>query len=220
MQDSNSPQAWARWAGALYLATNAAAIFAFVARGRLVAKGDPVQTVANIAASETLFRASIAGELLSVMGTIALTVALYAVLRPVARDLALLAAFWRLAENCVLACVALTSLAVLALLKTADGTALAYAFLQVHNWGFQIGFLFLGIGSALFSWLWWQSRLIPRAFAAWGMFASLLMAAVALLLIVRPDMLATITLYYMAPMGLYEIGLGLWLLFVGIRRPA
>ena len=81
-----------------------------------------------------------------------------------------------------------------------------------------VGFLFLGLGSAVFSYLWWKSRHIPRVIAGWGIFASLLMAVVSLALIMFPG-LAAIGMSYMMPMGLYEVGLGLWLLVKGIRVP-
>ena len=50
----------ARTVGFLYLFTNATAIFAFSARGKLIIPGNAVQTAANIAGSEQLFRFGIA----------------------------------------------------------------------------------------------------------------------------------------------------------------
>jgi len=46
------------------------------------------------------------------------------------------------------------------------------------------------------------------------------MAAVALAIIVSPAIFRTLGLAYMAPMGLYEIGLGLWLLIRGVAPAA
>ena len=181
--------------------------------------------MANLAQSATVYRASLALELVTVAGVIPLVVGLHAVLRSVAPNLALLAAFWRLMENAILAVLTLCSFLALALLtrgaalSAADPQllpALVTALLYVHTYGFQIGFLFLGLGSTLFSWLWWRSRLIPRWLAGLGLFASALMAAVALAIIVEPRVYGIVTMAYMAPMGLYEIGLGLWLVIKGI----
>ena len=146
-------------------------------------------------------------------------------LRPVAPNLALLATFWRLIENAVLALLTFASLLALALISRAAALsgdpqllpALVSALLYVHNFGFQVGFLFLGLGSTLFSWLWWRSRLIPRWLAGLGLFASALMALVALAIVIDPRVYSAVTMAYMAPMGLYEIGLGLWLLIRGIN---
>ncbi|HEV8579599.1 MAG TPA: DUF4386 domain-containing protein [Thermoanaerobaculia bacterium] len=216
----------ARLAGFLYLLTNATAIFAFAIRGRLIVRGDVVRTAKNIAASERLFRAGIVAELVTIAAVIMLIVALYVVLKPVSRNVALLAAFWRLAENFILVVVVLSEFAVLRLLgggdtlqavDTRELQALAYTFLRVYGDGFRIGFMFLGLGSAAFAYLWLKSRYIPRWLAALGLVASLLMAVVEMSVMVFPDLASVVGMAYMAPMGLFEIGGGLWLLIKGIR---
>jgi hypothetical protein len=221
-------QTAARLAGFLYLFTNATAILAFSLRGRLIVRGNAVETAANLAASETLFRLGTAAELVTVAGTMMLVAALYTVLRPVDRSVALLAVFWRLAENIVLATATLNALAALALLSGAEylrplGTAqlqaLAFTFLRVHGAGFNVGFLFLGLGSTVFSYLWLRSRYIPRALAGLGIFASLTMALVNLAVLVFPELRSVVGMVYMAPMGLYEFGLGFWLLAKRLRAP-
>ncbi len=219
-------QRWARTAGLLYLLTNATAVVMVWARGQVIVKGDAAATAANIVASERLFRIGIAFELLTVAGVIALVVALYAVLRTVSRELALMATFWRLMETAAFATITFSSFTVLALLGSdtylgpvavEQRAALAYSFLRVHNAGFQTGFLFLGLGSTMFAWLWWRSRYVPRVFAGLGIIASLIMVGAAISLIVAPAVMQRVGLAYMAPMGLFEIGLGLWLLVRGIR---
>jgi hypothetical protein len=226
--DRISRERWARLAGFLYLATNATAIYGFAVSGPFISRNDPTQTAANIAASETLFRSAVAAELVTVAGVIALIVALYVVLKPVDRNLALLGAFWRLMENCILAGITFTSLTALALMRGAtylqpmdaqQSHGLMFTLLRVHSYGFQVGFLFLGLGSALFSYLWLKSRYIPRWLALLGMFASLLMAVVALGIVLWPPLFGLVTMAYMAPMAVFEIGLGVWLLVKGIRIP-
>jgi Domain of unknown function (DUF4386) len=216
----------AKLAGFLYLLTNATAIFAFTVRGRLIVRGDAVQTARNIAASERVFRVGIVTELITVAAVIMLVVALYVVLKPINRNLGLLAVSWRLAENFTLAVVTLCEFAALRLLSGADHLqaldtkqlqALAYTFLRVYGDGFRIGFLFLGLGSTVFAYLWLKSRYIPRWLAAVGIFGSLVLATVELAILVFPDLAAVVGMAYMMPMGIFEIGLGLWLLVKGIR---
>lgn len=219
-------QRWARTAGLLYLLTNATAVVMVWARGQVIVKGDAAATAANIFASERVFRIGIAFELATVAGVVALVVALYAVLRKVSRELALMAAFWRLMETATFATITISSFTVLALLGTDDylgpvgadqRAALAYSFLRIHNAGLQVGFLFLGLGSTMFAWLWWRSRYVPRMLAGLGIVASLIMTVSALTYIIVPPVMQTVGPAYMAPMGLFEIGLGLWLLVRGIR---
>ena len=219
----------ARIAGLLYLLTNATAMFAFWVRGQVIERGDATETAANILASERLYRIGIAVELLTVAGVIPLVVALYVVLRPVGRGLGLLATFWRLAENFVLAVAPMCPLAALVLLDDSPFLAdidpgqlqaLAYALLRLHGSAFRIGFLFLGLGSTVFAVLWLRSRYVPRALAVLGIFASALLAAASAALLAFPGLLAGVGLAYMAPMGVFELGLGAWLLVRGIREPA
>jgi len=63
---------------------------------RLVVPGNAVDTARNIMAHETLFRINIACNLIYVMNVVVLLAALYVVLKPVNRNLALVAAFCRL----------------------------------------------------------------------------------------------------------------------------
>jgi Domain of unknown function (DUF4386) len=223
----NSQRIAAKIVGFLYLFTNATAIFAFSIRGKLIASGEAARTATNIAGSERLFRIGIANELITIVGVFALIWGLYVILNPIDRNLVWLATFLRLAENFVLAFVTVLELAVLALVKssaylqsfaTEQSQGLAYMFLRIYGEAFSIGFLFLGLGSAVFSYLWWKSRYIPRLLAGWGIFASLVMALMSLAIIVFPT-LSKLGLTYMMPMGLYEFGLGLWLLIKGIQAP-
>ena len=91
-----SPQTYARIGGILYLFIIVAALFGEVfVRGRLIVRGDAAATANNILGSETLFRVGLAGEMLTCVCDVALAMILYVLLKPVSRNLALLAAFLR-----------------------------------------------------------------------------------------------------------------------------
>ena len=217
----------ARIVGFLYLFTNATAIVAFTIRGKLIVPRDPAQTASNILASEGLFRIGIAFELITVAAVIMLVWGLYVVLKPINLNLVWLGTFWRLAENFVLAFIVVQEFATLSILTDAASShafsleqlhGLSQSFLHVYGDAFNIGFLFLGLGSAAFSYVWLRSRYIPRVLAVWGILASCVMAVMSLAIIVSPG-LAALGLTYMMPMGLYEFGLGFWLLIKGVRAP-
>lgn len=224
-----SQQKAARVAGLLYLLTNATAIFAFYARSRVMVRGDAVQTARNVDTFERLFRIGIVTELLTVAGVIVLVAALYTILKPIGRTLAMAATFWRLAENFVLAATTLNAFAILVLLNgdpylrpfdPAELQALAFAFIRLYGAGFRIGFVFLGLGSALFAYLWLQSRFIPRWLAVLGIAASLALAIAQMIIIVFPSAAPVLSMPAMAPMGVFEITLGVWLLVRGVRPEA
>ncbi|MBI2841104.1 MAG: DUF4386 domain-containing protein [Acidobacteria bacterium] len=219
----------AKVAGFLYLFTMAISVFSeSYVRGRLIVRGDAVQTAKNIVASERLFRISVAADLFMIAGVVVLVWTLYVVLKPINSNVALLAAFLRLVGDSIAAATIFNSFVALRLLSGADFLqafdteqmqVLARLFISGQGAGMGIAFLFLGLGSTVFSYLWFKSRYIPRALAAWGIFSSLLLAIGTLLFVVYPGLAAVVGLVYMVPMGIYEVGLGLWLLVKGIQPP-
>jgi len=202
------------------------AMFAeFYARGPLIVHGDVVQTAKNIAASQRLFRIGTVSDLITFAGDVILVWALYVVLKPVNRNVVILAAFWRLAECAIFALITLNDFVILRLLSGADYLrafdtkqlqTLAYTFAGAHDAGYLIGMVFFGLGSTVFAYLWFKSRYVPRALAALGIFASLVVAIVTLAIMVFPGLAAVVIPAYFAPIFIFEVTLGFWLLFKGI----
>jgi hypothetical protein len=221
-------RAAAKVVGIVYITAMATSMFAeLYARGPLMAGADAMKTAANIAASEGLFRLSSVIHVLTFASDVVIAVALYTILKHVNRNIALLAAAWRVADSAILASIIMSDFAVLRLLSAADYlktfnaeqlAGLARFFISVQAAGFQIGFVFLGLGSTVFSYLWLKSGYIPRGLAAWGIFASMLLAFGTLIIMLFPA-LGVVGLSYMAPMFFYEVGLGLLLLVKGLRTP-
>jgi hypothetical protein len=222
-------QTAARVAGFLYLAMMVTGLFAeFYARGPLIVPDDAAQTAANIAASDVLFRLGVVANLITFAGSIPLLLALYVLLEPVNRNVALLAVFWRLVETSVLAVVALNDFAALRLLSgagylravdTEQLQALARLFVGVQGDGYRIGLVFLGLGSTVFAYLLFTSRYVPRGLAAWGIFSSLVLVLVTLTIMVLPRLAPVVVPGYFGPIALFEVALGAWLLFKGVRAP-
>lgn len=93
-----SPRTYARVGGLLYLFIIVAAGFGEIfVRNRLIVWGDAASTANNILSSETLFRVGFASGMLTCACDVALAMILYVLLRPVNRNLSLLAASFRLA---------------------------------------------------------------------------------------------------------------------------
>ncbi len=214
----------ARLAGAMYLISMATAIFgeSFI-RGSLIVRGDATHTAQNIIGSERLFRIGIATDLATFTGVVVLIWALYVLLRPVDRNLALLAVLLRLVEVSIHYVSILFSLVALGFLNGADYLStfdasqlhsLARVAISAQGAGLNLGFVLVGLGSAVFAYLLLRSGYVPKALAAWGVFSSLLLTTSAVLLIVFPA-LGPVQLATMVPMGIYEVTLGFWLLLKG-----
>jgi hypothetical protein len=129
-----SPQTYARIGGILYLFIIVVGVFGeLFVRGRLIVPGDAAATANNIMGSETLFRVGLAGELLGYASSGALAIILYFLLKPVSRNLALLAAFLTITSNAVFGLNGLFHLAAVIVLG-APGRAIAASILSPTIW--------------------------------------------------------------------------------------
>ena len=149
-----SPQLYARIGGVMYLIIIVIGFCGeFFVRDKLVVSGDVTATANNIAASESLWRISIASELILLVCGVGLTLIFYVLLRPVNKDLALLAVFFNIVEFPIEAVSKLCLFAALFLSGNAEYLkafephqlhALVKLSLKLHDYGFGIDLVFFG----------------------------------------------------------------------------
>jgi Domain of unknown function (DUF4386) len=225
-----SPQFYARLAGWIYLVAMGLSMFtqAYVP-GRIIVPGDAAATARNLVASDLLFRAGIALDILIFVSDVVIAWAFYELLRTVDDGLARLGAFLRVADGAILAAVTLGGMVSVRLVSDADYLqsidphvlqGLARLFMGVRGLGLYIGFVFLGAGSTVFAWLLFKSRYVPRPLAGWGLFASPLLALGSLTALLSPWFATNASMASMVPMFFYEVPLGLWLVTRGVRSAA
>lgn len=225
-----SPQTWARIGGALYLFIIVAALFGeMFVRGRLIVRGDAAATAANILGSETLFRVGLAGEMLTCVFDVTLAVILYVLLAPVNRNLALLAAFQRLAFVAVYAVAKLFEVVALVALRDADSLkafepaqrqALAYLSLRIHGLGYGLALLFFGVCCVLFGHLIHRSGYLPRLLGVLLVIGGWGYVVFSLAQMLAPAFAARYLFpWVMLPAFPAELGLALWLLVKGVDVP-
>src|SRR5438309_9768923 len=163
----------AKVAGFTYLFTLPFVVFAnFAIHDRLIVPSNAAETARNIVAHERLFRVSIACDLIYCAGLVVLLTALYVILQPVNRGLALLAAFSRLVYALMWVLMTLNLFYALRLLSGADYLRVFEADLSTRFEQYYVGLLFWGLASAVCGYLWFKSEYIPRALAAFGVISS------------------------------------------------
>jgi hypothetical protein len=222
-----SPQTYARVGGILYLFIIVAALFAeaFV-RGSLIVPRDPEATARYILGSETLFRIGLAGEMLTCVCDVALAMILYVLLRPVNRNLALLAAFFRLTFIGIYGAAKLFEIAALAALGGTDYLKalnpqqlheLAYVSLKVHSLGYGASLLFFGVCCLLFGYLIHQSGYLPRTLGVLLVIGGTGYVVFSLAQMLAPAFSARYLFpWIMLPAFPAELGLALWLVVKGV----
>ena len=169
----------ARLAGLLYLIAMATGLFAeFYVRfpSSLIVSGDAAKTAGNITANELLYRIGIANNIITFAIDVVLIWALYVLLKPVSRNLALLAVFFRLVETTI-ACVAIIN-SYVAMQFLSDANHLkafdpeqiqALSILHdTYALTFIVVAIFLGLGSTIFNYLLFKSRYIPKGIGCLG----------------------------------------------------
>ena len=220
-----SLQTAARVAGFMYLLVIAIGVLNTVfVDSTLVVPGDDAATVGRIVAQGFRFRIGMAATLIMYAGVVVLSVALYAMLEPMNRSLALVALLLRSAEAMVGCATVLLSLLVAHLLER-EGIAapseagqvqrLVRLFLDVRTASLDIVLLLVGLGGAVFGYLLLRSSFVPAWLAGWGIFTYLSMVGLALLSITIPDHPVTIESVLYALGGSFELVIGLWLLVKG-----
>jgi hypothetical protein len=179
---------------------------------------------AGILANELLFRIGIACETAMYLLVLALSIALYIVLKRVDKNLALSALCFRFGEA-IIGAVSIILSGLIPLILLNKGPALDDSLLQTlievfinsRITALNIVLIFIGVGGTIFCYLFYISRLVPRVLAAWGIvtYTSMLILGFSNIIIPeRPDMIESILF---SAGALFEIVFGIWLLFKGVR---
>lgn len=219
-------QKYARAGGILGLVSFVAGGFgeAFVPSVLLVA-ADATATANNIIASNALFRAGFASYLVEGLCDVTLTLVLYALLRPVHRDLALLAAFFRLVGTAGFAVAELFYFSASPLVGGAQYlqtfspdqlNTLALLALKMSGYGAGIFMMFYGAGSVLLGYLIIRSAYLPRLVGVLLAIGGGGFVTKSFLEVLAPAYASPILLM---PAALAWLALTLWLLVRGVDVP-
>jgi hypothetical protein len=222
-----SPQVYARIGGVLYLVIIVIGFSSeFFVREKLAVSGDVTATANNIMASESLWRITIASALILLVCSIALTLILYVLLRPVNKTLALLAVFFNIVEFPIEAVSKLCLFAALFLSGNADYLkafephqlhALVKISLKLHDYGFGIDLVFFGFACLVYGYLLFRSGYFPRTLGVLMAIAGLSYLANSFTLILAPAYAGTISLILVLAL-IGELSLCLWLMVKGVNE--
>ena len=190
----NTQRFYARLAGFMYLLNYASSVFGSVIPESIKGSGNFAEKARRVLASEFLYRTALTSMAIGWVLIILLAFSLYVALSPVNKRLAQLALFLEIGQASVGAVTVIFSFVTLGL-YTAQPTglfqndqlqSLARIVESANLNGFNISMTFLAVGSTIFFYLFYKSRYVPRALAAWGVFASIVMLMVSVAMIPFP----------------------------------
>jgi len=223
----NSINKKARMAGLLYFIYFVVEILADVfGRSPLIAFGDAAATASNIVAHEWQFRIGFVGDLLAGVLFFLAAWALYALLKPVNKNLALLFLLLNLGGVAVRFAIDINYVAVLQLLSGADTVkvfqadqlqALAMTFLHLQKNGYWASQIFFGAWLFPLGYLVFKSGFLPKILGIVLMVHCVTWTTTSLLYFLSvPGYTAITNISF--PLGfIAEFGLTLWLLIKGVR---
>ena len=215
-------QKYARIAGILFLVSLAAGGFgeAYVP-SRIIVSGDAAATAANIRTFEYLFRLGFAGFLVESLCDTALVLILYVLLKPVSKELSLLAAFFGLIGTALFAAAELFYFAPLilggaALLKSFSPdqvNTLTLLSIRFYGYGAAIFTAYYGLSWIIRGYLIFKSGYLPRFLGVLMAIGGAGFVARNFALILAPAYASAALLLVMFPGGLL---LTAWLLIRGV----
>ena len=225
---TQSQRAAAKVAGWSFLVTMVIVVFSnYGLLNPLVVRGDAGATARNILAHETQFRVVVIGFLAYSMGVFVLLTALYVILKPVNAGLALAGAIFRFVFALLWLLTTLNLLTSLRLLGTASYLqafeperlqALSRLYLSANFDDYYVGLPFFSLAATVCAYLFLKSNYIPKGLALFGVVSSAWCVLCALIYLVFPGFAKPVDPYWFdSPMALFELALGLWLLFKGLR---
>jgi hypothetical protein len=224
----NSQRTAAKVAGFSLLFSMVIVVFAnYALLNPLLVPGNAVETARNILAHETQFRVAATCFLTYSLSVVVLLAALYVVLKPVNRGLALVGALFRLVFALLWLLSTLNLLSALRLLGSAPYLqvfepdrlqTLARVYIAATFDDYYVGLPFFGLAATLCAWLWLKSNYIPRWLGLFGVISSAFCVICAFIYLIFPGFAKPVNPYWFdSPMALFEMALGFWLLFKGLR---
>lgn len=223
-----SPRTYARVTGFLYLIIIVCAGFSEgYVRANMIVHGDATATANNILASEGLFRVGFAADLVAFLSDIGVAVLLYMLLKPVSNTLALLAAFFRLAQTAILGINLLNHFNALLLLSGAEYLqvfepaqlhALVLLSLTEHAYGYLISGVFFGLHCFVLGYLLYKSAYFPRVLGVLLVLASFGYLVDCFTNFLWPNYAPMTEWLVVATAVVAELAFAFWLLVKGVKE--
>ncbi|MBV8799750.1 MAG: DUF4386 domain-containing protein [Alphaproteobacteria bacterium] len=216
------PERLAKWIAVLVLITMVAGGFgeAYVP-SKLIAARDPLATATNVLQSHVLFRLGFASYVIEGLCDAALTALLYLLLKPAGRELALIAAFFRIVSTAAFASAQTFYFAALPILKGAPYLqfppgqldSLALISLKFSVVGGMVPTLFYGVSWMVLGYLIYVSRYLPKWLGMLMAFAGACFVVENFGLILAPAYSSDL---FLAPMAIAMLVLAGWLVIRGV----
>ena len=225
----NSQRTAAKIAGVSGLLAVVIVVFGnYALLGPLVVPGNAAETARNIVAHQTQLRVALICFLTYGVSVVVLLSALYVILRPVDRLLALIGALFRFVFALLWLLSTLNLLGTLRLLGNTGYLqvlgaeqlqALARVTLAANFDDYYVGLPFFGLAATVCAYLWLRSGYIPKTLATFGLIASAWCVFCAFVFLIFPHFNEVVNDYWFdSPLAIFELVVSFWILFKGLKK--
>lgn len=216
-----------RICGVLYVSTVPAFLVSNLFLKAQLVDADNISNTFNLIANNAFqYRLAVSIDFMGMVAVMALAFSLYAILKPVDPYLALLAVGLRIGEVVIQAGAKIPDYLLLPLSQSAvlsSGTGITeleyigQMLIAGSTQAVWLSFVFLSIGSLFNNFLFYKSKAIPVILAIFGLISTALytLGSVTALLIDLPE---SAKLGMMLPLVLFELSLGFYLAFFGMKK--
>jgi hypothetical protein len=220
----NSIKTTARIGGILYLVLILVGMYAVIfVRDKLIVSEDAAATANNIMASQFLWRTGIVADLLMHVLDIPIMLIIYVLLKPVNKNIALLALLFNLVQTAVLVANKLNLVAALLPLESEDYLktldlhqlyAQAYLAIKLHDIGFGVGLIFFGFTCLINGYLVFKSDYLPKTIGVMLQIAGLCYLLNSFIVLLAPK---SASILFMMPCLVAELSFSLWLIVKAVN---
>lgn len=219
---------YAKITGLLYLVIFTCGIVSeMYVRGTLIVPGDALATTKNIINFPFLFRIGFVSDLIMATCDVVVAWAFYILLKPVNKNLALLAAFFRLSQAIIIGINLLNYYTPLLILDGVNYTVTSIPnqvsdsimlFLNAHTYGYLISGVFFGISCLLLGYLLYKSAYFPKFLGVLLVIAACGYLIDAFTNFLFPAYGSSTEILVVLTAVVAELSLCLWLLIKGIKK--
>lgn len=217
---------YARIAGVLYILIIVFGIYSEVfVRSNLIVSGNADATVTNIMLAKTFYLSAFAGDFIMIVCDIAIAVIFYILLKHVNNTLAITASLFRLIQAAILgfnllnyyaASLLVESTVYADIFEKSQIATLAFFFLNMHSYGYDLGLLFFAISNFILGYLIIKSKYFPTVLGLGIIAAAAVYLSGSMVRFLLPEFTNITEPLYILPF-VVELSFALWLLIKGIK---
>jgi len=195
-------------------------------RGPMIISGNAAATAGHIVSDPTVWRVSLAGDLVMHLCDVGVMLVFYVLLRPVSQNLAFAAVLFNLIQTAVAVANKMNLMVPLFLLGDANylqaftleqRQALSYVSIRTHDYGFGVALVFFGFECLVVGYLIIRSGYLPRTLGYLMQIAGSCYLVNSFALILAPTVSSRLFPAILLPPFVAELSMALWLLLKGVN---